>query len=131
MAVIAIAVYIGEQSGYFPAVNSAQPLSKIYAAQQSDVQVQGEGTVVKVLADDLKGSRHQRFILKTADGLSLLVAHNIDLAPRLAGLKKGDKVSFYGEYEWNSRGGIIHWTHDDPGGRHEDGWLKYKGRIYQ
>ncbi len=131
MAVVAIVVYVSEQSGYFPVVNSAQPISNLYAEKQSDVQVQGKGIVVKVLADDLQGSRHQRFILKTADGLSLLVAHNIDLAPRLAGLKKGDKVSFYGEYEWNQRGGIIHWTHDDPGRRHEDGWLKYKGRIYQ
>ena len=99
MAVVAIVVYVSEQSGYFPAVNSAQPISNRYAEKLSDVQVQGEGIVVKVLADDLQGSRHQRFILKTADGLSLLVAHNIDLAPRLAGLKKGDKVRFYGEYE--------------------------------
>ncbi|MCG5357315.1 DUF3465 domain-containing protein, partial [Acinetobacter seifertii] len=24
-----------------------------------------------------------------------------------------------------------HWTHHDPQNRHENGWLKHNGRIYQ
>lgn len=102
-----------------------------YENRQSDVQVRGQGTVLRVLPDDNEGSRHQRFILETETGQSILVAHNIDLAPRVAGLNKGDTVEFYGEYEWNSRGGVIHWTHHDPGRRHIDGWLKHRGRTYQ
>lgn len=102
-----------------------------YENRQSDVQVRGQGTVLRVLPDDNEGSRHQRFILETETGQSLLIAHNIDLAPRVAGLNKGDTVEFYGEYEWNSRGGVIHWTHHDPGRRHVDGWLKHRGRTYQ
>ena len=98
---------------------------------QSDLQVQGKGEVIKVLRDDTKGSRHQKFILRNKTGQSILVAHNIDLAPRLNGLKKGDTVEFNGEYEWNAKGGIIHWTHKDPKGHHISGWLKYKGRTYQ
>lgn len=102
-----------------------------FAQQQSDVQIQGTGQVIKVLADDTKGSAHQRFILRLASGQTLLIAHNIDLAPRIAGLQVGDQVSFYGEYEWNAKGGVVHWTHHDPNGRHLGGWLKHQGRTYQ
>lgn len=87
--------------------------------------------MVKVLRDDLKGSRHQKFILQIAPGLTVLVAHNIDLAPKIVDIKKGATVEFNGEYEWNARGGVIHWTHKDPRGYHESGWLKHNGKVYQ
>lgn len=99
--------------------------------RQSKVQVAGSGNVIKVLSDDLKGSRHQRFILKIASGGTLLVAHNIDLAPRINGLNVGDNVEFYGVYEFNNKGGVIHWTHHDPRGQHIGGWLKHNGSTYQ
>ena len=106
-------------------------LQAAYNNKQSDLQVQGEGVVAKILPDDLEGSRHQRFILRLSDGLTVLVAHNIDLAPRINRLKTGDKAAFYGEYAWNPKGGVIHWTHHDPSGRHVDGWLKHDGKTYQ
>lgn len=94
-------------------------------------QIRESGVVVRVLSDDNTGSRHQRFILRLASGQTLLVAHNIDLAPRITGIAINDKVEFYGEYEWNSQGGVVHWTHNDPNGRHTNGWLRSKGRSYQ
>ena len=94
-------------------------------------QAEGSGTVVRVLPDDNDGSRHQRFILQLANGRTLLIAHNIDLAPRIPGIRKGDTVEFYGEFRSNPRGGVIHWTHHDPQGRHPGGWLRHKGRTYQ
>ncbi|ELJ8509482.1 DUF3465 domain-containing protein, partial [Vibrio cholerae] len=97
-------------------------LQQAYQSQQSDLQVQGLGQVVKVLPDDNDGSRHQKFILKLNSGQTLLVAHNIDLAPRIPNLKVGDSVEFYGEYEWNKKGGVLHWTHKDPQNRHAHGW---------
>jgi hypothetical protein len=106
-------------------------ISHAFANHQSDVQVQAAGKVVRTLADDSHGSRHQRFILRLSSGQTVLIAHNIDLAPRIAGLSAGDKVGFYGEYEWNSKGGVVHWTHHDPSGRHIDGWLKHNGTTYQ
>jgi hypothetical protein len=106
-------------------------ISDAFRNRQSNVQVEGQGEVIRMLADDTDGSRHQRFILRLASGQTLLVAHNIDLAPRLAQLKVGDTVEFSGEYEWNEQGGVIHWTHHDPSDQHRAGWLKYDGATYQ
>ena len=102
-----------------------------FAARQSDVQVRGAGHVIRVLADDREGSRHQRFILRLDHAATLLIAHNIDLAPRIPHLAEGDHVEFFGEYEYNDRGGVVHWTHHDPAGRHPHGWLKHQGKLYQ
>lgn len=106
-------------------------LSEAYQDQLSDVQVEGQGVVRRILPDDRSGSRHQRFVLRLADGHSVLVVHNIDLAPRINALREGDTVSFYGQYEWNEQGGLVHWTHHDPDGRHVDGWLRHQDRVYQ
>ena len=38
-------------------------IDKAYHEKKSDIQVQGVGKVIKVLSDDNKGSRHQRFLL--------------------------------------------------------------------
>lgn len=108
-----------------------KPIQDAIAQKRGDVQVFGEGVVVATLKDDTKGSQHQKFILKLASGDTVLVAHNIDLSPRLNGLQKGDTVAFYGEYETNDKGGVVHWTHKDPGKRHVDGWLKWQGKTYQ
>jgi len=111
--------------------SSDATLQDAYKNRQSDLQVQGKGDVIKILPDDLDGSRHQRFILRLNTGQTLLMAHNIDLAPRINRLRMGDSVGFYGEYEWNSKGGVIHWTHLDPSGQHIAGWLKHDGKTYQ
>lgn len=97
----------------------------------SGIEVEGEGSVIRLLDDDVKGPRHQRFIVKLASGQTLLMTHNIDLAPRLNGLKVGDSVRFKGEYIWNEKGGVVHWTHHDPQGRHVAGWIQHNGRTYQ
>ena len=94
--------------------DSDEVLASALANHKSNIQVQGNGIVTKLLADDWDGSRHQRFILRLGSGQMLLVAHNIDIAKRIASLKDGDQVAFKGEYEWNPKGGVIHWTHHDP-----------------
>jgi cold shock CspA family protein len=106
-------------------------ISTAFQAKQSEVQVGGEGVVDRVLSDDENGSRHQRFILRLASGQTLLIAHNIDIAPRIETLRSGDRVAFYGQYEWNEEGGTIHWTHHDPAGQHVLGWLKHNGMVYK
>lgn len=112
-------------------VGSDSVIAEAFENRRSDLQIQGEGEVVRVLPDDNSGSRHQRFVLKLKSGQTLLVAHNIDLAPRIPSLRVGDPVKFYGEYEWNSKGGVIHWTHRDPRGAHQPAWLEHDGRKFQ
>ena len=114
-----------------PRASSSQVISTAFKEQKSGVQVAGEGVVEKVLPDDRDGSLHQRFILRLASGHTLLVAHNIELAPRIEALRSGDVVAFSGVYEWNPEGGVIHWTHHDPSAQHPGGWLKHDGQTFQ
>lgn len=142
IGLVLAALYFGaRETGFIPqdqeastsasADSADSALATAYQNEQSNVQVQGSGRVTKVLADDNDGSRHQRFIVRLASGQTVLIAHNIDLASRVAAIEEGDSVEFYGEYEWNSKGGVVHWTHRDPERRHVDGWIKHKGHTYQ
>ena len=134
--VISLYGYLGNNPGLIESFSRQNEtddsaLTSAYENQKSDVQVKGSGVFIRNLADDTSGSRHQKFILKLSSGQTILISHNIDLAPRIDSLHKGDIVSFYGEYEWNSQGGVVHWTHHDPRGNHIDGWLKHNGVTYQ
>jgi len=134
--IVALSYFVlGESSlvrrSYNEVTASDSAIAEAYESRKSDLQVGGSGEVIRVLSDDVDGDRHQRFILRLGSGQTLLIAHNIDLAPRLSPLNEGDLVEFFGEYQWNDRGGLIHWTHRDPQGRHVAGWLKHQGRTYQ
>jgi hypothetical protein len=131
LAATAFAAYQRIQTQATPADQTERVVQSRLGANESNTQVQGVGVVDRVLADDNEGSHHQRFILRLASGQTLLVAHNIDLAPRVAGLESGDTVEFNGEYEWNEKGGVIHWTHRDPANQHVAGWLKHDGQVFQ
>ncbi|MFI4860349.1 MAG: DUF3465 domain-containing protein [Phycisphaerales bacterium JB063] len=105
-------------------------IGQLFASQRSDVVVTASGIVKKILPDDNDGSRHQKFIVTLSTGQTVLIAHNIDLAERVP-CDEGDVVTFRGEYEWSGQGGVIHWTHHDPAGRHQPGWIEYEGVRYQ
>lgn len=106
-------------------------LAILFADNHSNVQVYGNGTVIAMLPDDLSGSRHQKFIIELNSNQTLLVTHNIDLASRINDLSLGDRIEFFGEYEWNNEGGVIHWTHHDPDEVHVNGWILHNNVIYQ
>jgi hypothetical protein len=105
-------------------------IEQAFAHKKSDVQVSGKGVVIKLLPDDNKGAQHQRFLVKINEYQTLLFAHNIDLASRVP-LQVGDEVTFNGEYVYNPKGGIVHWTHLDPQGHHPAGWVMLNGNKYQ
>lgn len=102
-------------------------IERAVSSHESGFMVEVAARVVKRLPDDREGSRHQRFLIELETGRTLLVAHNIDLAPR-AEIREGDRVRVRGQYEWNDRGGVLHWTHHDPAGRHPGGWIEAAGR---
>jgi hypothetical protein len=105
-------------------------IEQAFKAKKSDVQVSGRGVVIKLLKDDNKGSRHQKFLVQISAQQTLLFAHNIDLAPRVP-VQTGDEISFYGEYVYNPKGGVMHWTHHAPQGDYVAGWVMHNGRKYQ
>ncbi len=109
----------------------AGAITEAFSAHRNLPQVQGSGIVVKVLKDDTKGLKHQKFLLKVSDNITILIAHNLDLAPRVEDVREGDSVSFKGEYIYTPKGGTVHWTHKDPRGNHQAGWLKHNGKTYE
>ncbi len=121
-----------------PAITSSEAASdgaaQLAEAQQRHrrkVELEIAGVVAKVLPDDRQGLRHQRFIVRLANGQTLLVAHNIDQAPRVAGLQAGDQVRVHGEYLWNAKGGLLPWPPRDRSGRPPAGWIRHAGQTYQ
>jgi hypothetical protein len=100
-----------------------------FRGRRSNLEVEAGGRVTRVLPDDREGARHERFIVRLGT-VSVLVAHNLDLAPRVP-VAVGDSIELRGEYEWNAKGGVIHWTHRDPDNRHEAGWIRHRGQLYQ
>ena len=114
-----------------PSLQDGGSIVRLYQEHRSGEMAEGSGIVERVPRDDNDGSRHQRFILRVESGHTLLVSHNIDLASRLADLEAGDQVLFRGQYEWNTQGGILHWTHHDPSGRRPGGWLQHLGATYR
>ncbi len=118
-----------------PASSTAQmdagAIVEAYGAHRNLPQVQGSGIVVKVLKDDNNGLQHQKLLLKVSDNITVLIAHNIDLASRVEDIHEGDIVAFKGEYIYTPKGGTVHWTHKDPRGNHAAGWLEHNGKKYE
>jgi hypothetical protein len=110
------------------------PISEIesaYANQDTNLSVTVKGTIIAILSDDTVGDKHQRFIIKLSNGQTLLIAHNIDIGARVAGIAVGSIVYVHGDYIWNSQGGLIHWTHRDPAGVHENGWVVFGNTKFE
>lgn len=101
----------------------------LISQQQTGNIITVSATVLKLLADDVKGSRHQKMILKV-NNKTLLLAHNIDIASRIP-VRVGSKLKVRGQYEWNEKGGVIHWTHRDKNNKHAHGWVEYNNKRYQ
>lgn len=119
-----------EDKGLAVSPNENASLIEAFQHKKSNLFVEGRGVVKKLLPDDNKGSRHQKFLVTISDAQVLLFAHNVDLAKAVP-IAVGDTVQFRGEYVYNPKGGVVHWTHHDPKAKIEGGWIKHNGQIYQ
>ena len=122
---------IGDASNTAKMQSDNNALVNAYKNKKSDIFVEGTGVVKKLLPDDNKGSRHQKFLVSISAQQTLLFAHNIDLAPRVENLQVSDAITFRGEYVYNPKGGVMHWTHKDPNGGTKAGWIKHNGKTYE
>lgn len=119
-----------EPSALVEGSDGAQALEYAFDKRLNDEWIEARVQVTRLLSDDKDGSRHQRFVVTTSAGQTLLIAHNVDLAPRVP-VAIGDRIRFKGVYEWNERGGVIHWTHHDPQGRIDGGYIEHRKKTYR
>jgi len=124
-----------------PKLGTGQPVPAVPAiyedevlAAQANHQTNTEVTctlpVKRMLPQDNSGEKHEKFILQMTNGTTILVAHNISRAP-LVPISEGDVVTVHGEYIWNRKGGVIHWTHISDTPKHPSGYIDFAGQRYQ
>lgn len=97
--------------------------------QAQNVPIIIAARVFRRLPDDRRGSPHERFLIKLPNGTTVLIAHNINLAPYVP-LAEGDLVTISGEFVWNQKGGVIHYTHRPTNVRHKGGYIDFNGKRY-
>ena len=107
-------------------------LCAAYSSTRSHVEVVADGTVTRVFGvAPGRVSPHEGFLFRLGSGCTLVVRveANTDFTGAIP-LALGQHVLVKGEYEYYSLGGVIHWTHRDPRGRHEGGYIEAGGRMY-
>lgn len=117
-------------AGTTPTTIDETQVLEAQAQQLRKVEVTCTLPVQKLLRDDTKGLPHQRFLLALSNGTTILVAHDTAMAPRVP-ISPGDLVTIHGEYIWNQKGGVLHWTHHTDTPRHEGGYIDFQGQRYQ
>lgn len=102
-----------------------------FANHRSQVEVTVDGVVVRTFPDRTSNTgTHEQFIIKlTSEDLTVEIEHNISIGQRVP-VSDGDHLVVHGEYIWNAQGGLIHFTHHDPQGTHENGYIIDNGTTY-
>jgi hypothetical protein len=103
-----------------------------YAASAQRQEVIVKGTVADLLGTAQGPSgEHEGFLLKLTQQCDLLlrVEVNTDITGPIP-LHAGETAIVKGEYETDPTGGVIHWTHHDPQGRHVGGYIVAAGKTY-
>lgn len=89
------------------------------------------GWVTEILPDEQRDVvSYQRFVVRLTNRKPLLIEHNLQIAPRVEGLKTGSELLIRGRYFWNEQGGVLRQTHHDPEQKQPDGWIRFKHKNY-
>lgn len=131
-AALAACAQHASQSGA-SSTNGDAAVCDAYSSQRSHVEVVASGRVTRVLG--VRGGPsgdHEGYLLRLDGGcaLTLKVETNVTLTGPVP-LTTGEAVVVKGEYEYNALGGVVHWTHRDPRGNHEAGYVRAGGLTYQ
>ncbi len=118
-------------SAVAPAADNAA-ITRAFAEHRSNVEVTADGQVTRLLPDESSDTgTHQRLILTLRGSTqTLLITNNVSIGTRVP-VVAGDALVVHGEYVWNDQGGLIHFTHHDPGHSHEGGWIERQGHRYE
>jgi hypothetical protein len=106
-----------------------------WAHHRSRIEVTAAGSVARILGTrEGRSGAHEGFLLHlrgaSGRGLTVRVEDNVDLTGPIP-LAPGDDVEVRGEYIYDPRGGLIHYTHTDPRGRHPGGYVRVGDKIYR
>ncbi len=101
---------------------------------RSRVEVTATGKVMRILGTRVGPSgTHEGFLVRlngaAAHGLTVRVEDNVDITGPIP-LATGDDVEVRGEYLYDPRGGLIHFTHHDPRARHAGGYVRVRDKVY-
>jgi hypothetical protein len=106
-----------------------------WRAGRSNVEVTVQGSIASMLGTAAGPSgEHEGFLLHlrgaSGHGLTVRVEDNVDLTGPVP-LSAGEDVEVRGEYVYDPSGGVIHYTHRDPSGRHAAGFIRAGDALYQ
>lgn len=85
--------------------------------------------IERLLDDDLKPPKHQRWIGRLSCGARILLVYNISLCERVP-VQVGDRIQVGGELLFTRGLPLIHWLHEDPKNRRPHGYVILNGRKY-
>lgn len=104
-----------------------------HTSRHSHIETDATGTISRLLHESHgRYGPHAQFLVRldSSCALTVRVAANEAFTGRLP-LRVGEHVRVRGEYEYYRRGGVIHWTHRDPRGHHDNGFIELRGRLYE
>lgn len=135
-ALLALGTLTGCATGH--ADGSAVRNGEVYdawRAGRSHIEVTAGGSVARILGTRVGPSgTHLGFLVHLSGGegrgLTIRVEDNVDLTGPIP-LREGENVEVRGEYIFDPRGGLVHYTHRDPRGRHPAGYVLADGKFYR
>ncbi len=132
-AVLGFSAAVATSSAEAARVQYPAGQTELISAQEANrganfIEVSGV-KVVRLLKDDLTGSKHQKWVVQLANGREVAAVYNIDVTPRIP-LRVGDVVSMGGQYIYDRGGGLLHWLHEDGRRRRPNGYVELNGVRY-